>query len=193
MTDNKKTITELLLSTKREGIERLVDWLNGTDFFTAPASSSPAKHGCKEGGLAEHSLNVYLLFDEKVRRFGLDMRSDESVIAAISHDFCKIDVYKPHYIKGKKKGEPDKISENKPYEKEDRFPVGHGEKSIILASRHIEMTQNEMLLVRWHMGPYDEEFERNRSYFEPVCPAIYAFHFADHEATLYLDERKKKR
>jgi hypothetical protein len=184
--DQKKIIVDLLHSTGREGIDDLVRWLEKTDFFTAPASSSPSKHGCKEGGLVEHCLNVYTAFESKRKLYDLGIKDDESIIASVCHDFCKIDLYKPNVMKG------GKISEAKPYVRDDRFPFGHGEKSVVLASKHIDLTDNEQLMIRWHMGTYDEEFEKNRNYFEPVCPAIYAFHFADHEATLYLDDRKIK-
>ena len=36
---NKERFIELLRSTKREGIEKLIDFLEKTDFFTAPAST----------------------------------------------------------------------------------------------------------------------------------------------------------
>ena len=54
---NKERFIELLRSTKREGIEKLIDFLEKTDFFTAPASTR--FHSSYEGGLLQHSLNVY--------------------------------------------------------------------------------------------------------------------------------------
>ena len=53
---NKERFIELLRSTKREGIEKLIDFLEKTDFFTAPASTR--FHMSCEGGLLQHSLNV---------------------------------------------------------------------------------------------------------------------------------------
>jgi len=55
--ENKERFIELLRSTKREGIEDLISWLEGTDFYKAPASTR--FHGNYAGGLLEHSLNVY--------------------------------------------------------------------------------------------------------------------------------------
>ena len=52
-----KKFEELLLSTKREGIEALLEFIRKSDFYTAPASTK--YHSCHEGGLLEHSLNVY--------------------------------------------------------------------------------------------------------------------------------------
>lgn len=45
---NKERFIELLRSTKREGIEKLIDFLEKTDFFTAPASTR--FHSSYEGG-----------------------------------------------------------------------------------------------------------------------------------------------
>ena len=41
----------------RPGADRLLKWLEGTDFFTAPASTK--FHGAFECGLVMHSINVY--------------------------------------------------------------------------------------------------------------------------------------
>lgn len=53
----KDRFIELLKSTKREGIEDLIRFLEKSDFFTAP--SSTRFHGAFKGGLLLHSLNVY--------------------------------------------------------------------------------------------------------------------------------------
>ena len=41
----------------RDGLEDLLSWLQKSDFFTAPASTK--YHGAYEGGLCEHSMDVY--------------------------------------------------------------------------------------------------------------------------------------
>ena len=40
----------------REGMDKLLDWLEKSDFYRAPASTK--YHGAYEGGLCEHSLDV---------------------------------------------------------------------------------------------------------------------------------------
>lgn len=60
----KEEFLNLLKSIQREGIEKLIAYLEKTDFFKAPASTR--FHGNYEGGLLEHSLNVYHLLKEKV-------------------------------------------------------------------------------------------------------------------------------
>lgn len=53
---NKKEILRLLVSTQREGVERVIDYMYSSGFFTIPSSID--RHHCWNGGLAEHSLNV---------------------------------------------------------------------------------------------------------------------------------------
>ena len=60
--ENKQRFINLLkeASEQRKGVDKLIAWLETTDFFTAPASTR--FHGAYEGGLVEHSLNVYDAF-----------------------------------------------------------------------------------------------------------------------------------
>ena len=45
---------------ERDGAEELLNYLEKTDFFTAPASGR--RHNNFEGGLCQHSINVYKRF-----------------------------------------------------------------------------------------------------------------------------------
>ncbi|MBW3017398.1 HD domain-containing protein [Candidatus Woesearchaeota archaeon] len=177
--DNKTRFKVLLHATQRKGIEELVSWLDTTDFFTAPASTRLDYHGCRKGGLLQHSLNVYDLFEQKAEQFDLGLPRHERTIASLLHDLCKVNVYKPNMLK---KG----ASKSKPYVSHDEFPFGHGEKSAYLAEKFIELTKNEALLIRWHMGPYDPQWEAYEKKVTEQCPAICAFHFADNEAAKYM-------
>ncbi|MBT3538481.1 HD domain-containing protein [Candidatus Peregrinibacteria bacterium] len=181
--ENKANIISLLQETGREGIDGLVGWLEQSDYFTAPASSRPDFHGCHEGGLAEHSLNVYQLFRGKVAMYGLEVGDDEMAIAALLHDLCKVNTYKPNVLKS------GKVSEAKPYVVKDEMPLGHGEKSVMMAGKHIELTPNEALLMRWHMAQFDGAWEVYEHKVAKSCPAVYAFQFSDHEASKYVDAK----
>ena len=182
--ENKAGITQILRDTDREGIDDLIEWLeNDTDYFTAPASTRPDYHGCQPGGLAQHSANVYMILLQKARQFDLELEDDEIVISSLLHDVCKVNTYKPNMLKS------GKLSEAKPYVVEDDLPMGHGEKSAYLVTQHIDLTRNEALLNRWHMGPFDEAWENYENKVGKVYPAIYAFHNADQEASKYLDEK----
>ena len=182
---NKVEVIRLLSGTRRQGIDDLVEWLEDeTDFFSSPASSRIDRHGCYEGGLAEHSLNVYQLFSERASELGLGIKKDEVTIASLLHDLCKVNMYTP------KAAEKVRASDKKMYDISDSFPLGHGEKSVYYAMRYIRLTDKEALLIRWHMGSYDPSWEKNINYVERVCPEIQAFHHCDHDASLYLDGKE---
>ena len=69
----------------RPGADRLLSWLETTDFFTAPASTR--YHGACECGLVMHSLNVY---DAMMQHFYTEGENAESyAICALLHDLCK--------------------------------------------------------------------------------------------------------
>ena len=81
----------------REGADKLLEWLEKSDFFTAPASSR--RHNCFKGGLCAHSVNVYKRFVKLIQgQFGENWQekiSPENVaIMALLHDVCKVDTYK---------------------------------------------------------------------------------------------------
>ena len=74
----------------RPGAAKLLEWMETTDFFTAPASTR--FHAAYEGGLLEHSLNVYQVFRDKHFEEGSD--DPESVaIVTLLHDLCKAGFY----------------------------------------------------------------------------------------------------
>ena len=100
-TENKyKTeFVEILKATERENIDYVIEDLEDLGFFEAPASCK--NHYNFEGGLVEHSLNVYkvarMLKEEmgKLRPDVVNRIPDDSIaIAALLHDVCKADIYK---------------------------------------------------------------------------------------------------
>lgn len=157
--DNKNRFIGLLRSTGREGIEYVIEDLENNGFFDAPASCS--KRASYPGGLCEHSLNVY---DQAIalRETQLRLRPELAahipvqsvVIASLLHDICKSDIYRDAHVKGSLRyGENVKIRYGCHL---DGFPIGHGEKSVImLLISGLEMTEDEMLAIRWHMYPWD--------------------------------------
>ena len=70
----------------RKGAEELLEWIERTDFFTAPAST---RYHCScEGGLVMHSVSVFNTMMEK--HFDEETDSIESfAICALLHDLCK--------------------------------------------------------------------------------------------------------
>jgi hypothetical protein len=189
----KNQIIELLRSTGRIGIENVIVFLEGSDFFTAPASTK--YHSCHIGGLAEHSWSVMGAFAVKVTQFGLDVPNDSVVIAGLLHDLCKVNTYKrgvKNVKDGKKlnfKGqEVDNWVEKEVWEWEDKFNLGHGEKSVILLQPLMPLTNLELMLIRWHMGNFEAALS---AYNEAVkfYPAIVALHCADMESSHIFEKQ----
>lgn len=169
----------------REGSDKLLKWLSGTDFFTAPASTR--FHLAYEGGLCEHSVNVYRVLRERYFEEG---DSEESfALCGLLHDVCKAEFYKVSTRNVKNEGTGQ--WEKKPfYTVEDRFPYGHGEKSVYLIERFMRLKPAEAVAIRWHMGGFDDavkggSFAISEAYDR--YPLAAKLHLADMEST-YLRE-----
>ena len=144
----KEEFIELLKSVKREGMENLLNFLEKSDFYTAPASTR--FHGNFEGGLVEHSMKVYEIFSKKIKEHGLDVNEDTIKITALLHDICKTNYYKVDYRNAKNAlGVWEKVPY---YLVEDTIPYGHGEKSVMMLTEYIKLTNEEKYAIRWHMG-----------------------------------------
>ena len=146
----KEKFLELLRSIKREGIEDLINFIEKTDFFKAPASTR--FHGSHEGGLLEHSMKVYEILKHKVNTNieKIEVSEDTLKIVALLHDICKANFYKVDYRNAKNSfGEWEKVPY---YTVEDTIPYGHGEKSVMMLTEYIKLTSEEKYAIRWHMG-----------------------------------------
>ena len=173
----------LLLSTKRKGIQELVNWLDGSDFKVAPASTR--YHSNHEGGLLEHSLNVY---NECIRQKDLiklfNIPQDTLIITSLLHDICKVNYYKMDVRNVKKNGA---WVQEPYYTVDDMFPMGHAEKSIIIAQQFIQLSEVEIAMIRAHMGGFVSD-----NYFTPSAvynkyPEAIILHNADLIATYVLE------
>lgn len=130
----------------RNGIEDLLKWLDTTDFFRAPASTR--YHGSEPGGLCAHSLAVY----KYLKGFQEPGESDESIaLIALFHDLCKINYYKESTRNVKNEaGQWIKVP---CYEVDERsVPLGHGEKSLYILMKFVNVCDEEAIAIRWHMG-----------------------------------------
>lgn len=149
----KERFIGLLRSTKREGIENLINFLEKSDFFTAP--SSTRFHGAFKSGLLLHSLNVYDNFIKLKNSgiFPLDEKIDETsyIICPLLHDICKIYFYveETRNVKNKETGQWEQVPY---YTIDDKIPYGHGEKSVLMISEYIKLYPYERMAIRWHMG-----------------------------------------
>ena len=77
----KEEFINLLRSTNREGIEEVIQFLERTDFYKAPASTR--FHGSYEGGLLEHSMKVYEILKHKVKNCFVDMNVGDDTLIKI--------------------------------------------------------------------------------------------------------------
>lgn len=185
---------------RREGAVAMLKWLeNETDFFTAPASSK--NHLAHPSGLAAHSLNVWRRLREIAIRDMTDRdapgphylsEAEEETVAILGllHDVCKAGVYHQE-TKRRKNTDTGKWEDYLGYTFRDPFPLGHGEKSLFLITRHMALTEEEALAIRWHMGAYDDAVKGgSRSMTEAMnlTPWVWRLQEADMCAA-WIDER----
>lgn len=208
---NIKRFEDLMASVNREGKDALMDYIkNKTDFYTAPASTQ--YHLSCEGGLLQHSLNVYdCLIAKKESPVWKDILAsvpEESlIIMSLLHDLCKTNFYSVT-TKNQKTYDPKKVAaaeswqvkndamgdfiwETVPaYGFKDELPLGHGEKSVILISCYMKLSMEEIMAIRWHMG-FSEEKAQYKSLGEAMekYPIVLAMHEADLEASKLLEDK----
>ena len=193
--DSKERFLEIAYSNiKREGIDKLLDYLQRTDFFDAPASTK--FHSVYEGGLCEHCIKVYERFINNLRNEYGDRWEDvisleSATIIALFHDVCKADYYKQEMRNVKENG----VWVQKPYYSvDDNLPYGHGEKSVYIVNGFLRLSREEAMAINWHMGGFDARVRGGFYGLDKVFytyPTALIFHISDVEAT-YLDEKEDK-
>lgn len=179
---------------QREGADALLEYLcsAGSDFFTAPASTR--FHGNYEGGLCEHSLNVYRNLKAYLDRpytkelTGVTYSEESIAIVSLLHDMCKVNCYKTSWRNAKnEEGQWVKV----PYfEFDDALPYGHGEKSVYIIGGFMKLTREEAFAIRYHMGFSGTEDARNVSRAFEMFPLAFALSIADMEASFFQEETR---
>lgn len=179
----------------RPGADKLLAWLETTDFFEAPASTR--FHLSRPGGLVEHSIHVYdrlraLFIAEKERMdrcAGITSEEDETIaICALLHDICKANFYGVEMRN--RKNEQGQWEKYPFYVVNDQLPYGHGEKSVYIISSFMKLSREEAMAIRWHMGFSDNDFKAGGYSVGNAFgkfPLALLTHTADLQAT-YLDE-----
>lgn len=180
---------------EREGKEALREWLlsDHCDFFIAPASTK--YHGNYDGGLCEHSIDVYemavrleSLYREDIRKQYLVLNRpydraqfmESLTIAALFHDLCKVNFYKTK-ISGRN---------NSTFTVDEQLPFGgHGSKSVYVLSKYLkDLTDDEAIAINCHMGfsrAWDSTISIGESF--RYSPLAWMIHVADEAATFMLD------
>lgn len=194
MTDiekNKEEFIEIFRANiTREGSDKLLDYLiNKCDFFISPASTR--FHGSYDGGLAQHSLNVYHCMKDYLSRprvkelYKMSYSEETIAISALLHDLCKTDTYKRDFRNVKNEAG---VWERVPtYRTEDELPYGHGEKSVYMISGFMRLTREEAMAIRWHMGFSGPEDNNLVGRALEKYPLAFALATADMEASYFLE------
>ena len=194
----------------RPGAGKLLAYIESTSFFADPASAR--YHMNKEGGLCEHSLNVYnrlrwLCDEEAAKNPKFTRPSDESIaIVGLLHDLCKVGTYSTE-LKNQKTYDFNKVSaapnymvkhdnngdfiwETVPvYVNADLLPYGHGEKSVYLIQKYMQLTDEEAFAIRYHMSSWNDGEKQYASKAFEMYPLAFLAHVADEWAT-YIDEKQ---
>lgn len=176
----------------REGSDKLLEYLvEKSDFFTAPASTR--YHGAYEGGLCEHSLNVYSCLVDFLARprmkelYGIQYSDESIAIAALLHDLCKINFYVPGTRNVKENGVWKTVPS---YTINDTLPYGHGEKSAYIVSGFMRLTRDEAFAIRYHMGFSTNDDPGTVGKALEMFPLAFALTVADMEAAYFIEGRK---
>lgn len=123
--NNKEQVEQYLRSTNREGIERIISFLQRSGYYYLYGSF---KHHTYKGGLAQHSLEVlkYAMDNNK------NCPRDSVIIASLLHDLCKTKYNFPEGVEF----------------------IGHGTKSVSIIDEFIKfkLTYDEWNAIRFHMG-----------------------------------------
>lgn len=186
---NKERFCQILHDTKRENIDYVIEDLEALGFFEAPASVK--NHYNFAGGLVEHSLKVYdmaMALRESIVKMRPDMEQqlplDSIAIATLLHDVCKADIYRT--VQRARKNEIGIYEKYEEYTVDySNFPVGHGEKSVIMLLRSgLDLEDAEIFAIRWHMGAWElaqQSIEQERSYrtAQQRSPLVALVHSAD--------------
>lgn len=171
----------------RDGRDDLLEWLTTSDFFVAPASTK--FHGSYAGGLLEHSLNVYDCLIEELNSSGIKENYSAETVALVSllHDICKANFYKKGTRNVKENGQ---WVTKEVYEIDEKFPCGHGEKSVIILQNFLSLSAEEIFAIRAHMGGFDTSVKGGDYFIGKIferSKLSVLLHLADMKATYLLE------
>ena len=164
------------------------NYIETSDFTTAPASTK--YHGNYAGGLLEHSVNVmYTLYKFTYDNHLTWGRPESPIIVGLFHDICKTDAYKPKKS-GELQGDNKTVAiEYDGYEHNNETLLkGHGDKSVMMLASLIQLTEEEVACIRYHMGAFTDKEEWN-DYTRAIhkYPNVLWTHHADCYATHVME------
>lgn len=162
-------------------VQHVQDWISNTDFFDAPASTK--YHESFKHGLLKHTLRVYneMLDLIKLPKFE-NVELQSAALVCLIHDWCKIGLYEPYSrnVKNDETGKWEKVIAYK-YCDEKNIPFGHGVSSMYMAIKTFNITEDEALAIRFHMGLWDvSDYDKNDlTYSQQNYPIVHLLQFAD--------------
>ncbi len=187
--DNVLFFRNEMAKVKRDGVDKLMKFIEKSDFYTAPASTR--FHGAYEGGLLEHSINVYKCLLQKKETPGLwaeklsEIEEESIIVCALLHDLCKTYYYATEMRNRKVDGVWIQVPT---YTVDDKIPYGHGEKSVFMIEEFMKLKPVERYAIRWHMGPYSGQQDWNTlGAAMDKYPLVLALFEADMEASHLLE------
>ena len=192
--DNREEFKRLVDTyIRRDGIENFMAWLEGTDFYNAPASTR--YHGCYDGGLLEHSLNVFRRLNDLCELFGLgpedgiDNPNESIAIVALFHDLCKVGCYKTEMRW--RKDANNQWEQYPTWKFEEDFAYGgHGSKSVFLVQSFMKLTPEEASAINCHMGQWDATTYSNPTAVYERNLLAWLLHVADEAADFLMEGNK---
>lgn len=176
---NKEYFLKLYSYIKRAGASELLEWLENSDFFIAPASTK--YHEAYKGGLCEHSTRV---FEELVRLLKVypevKISAETAVVVALLHDLCKVGCYKIELRNKKENG----VWVQVPFytHQEDVCLGGHGSKSVFIIQRFMKLTDEEIAAINCHMGAENGNCAAYDAFRQ--FPLAFLLHTADMASTI---------
>ena len=194
--ESKAYVIKNLKATKRPGMNKLLAYMGEIGFFTAPASGG--NHLCCEGGLVVHTANVMMLAEKFGKMlFGQNYKEYRNSlrIAAGLHDLGKCGrAGMPYYAENLvKDGRPTKAdpvqkykrSDSKPYSiNKDLCHIDHPLRSVELATRYIDLTEEEEHAIFYHDGLYGSLAYDLKNHEEPLQTCL---HFADYWSAQFIE------
>lgn len=188
---NKQEFLFLINSIEREfDKERLVKWLERSDFFIAPASAK--YHGSCKGGLCEHSLNVYYSLLSLRDKFLPNSINDDSLkIVGLLHNASKANYYETYFRNVKdENGKWIQVQEYKV--RDDRFIYGSQEQTAeFMVSTFIPLEVQERVAILHQLGGQGHDSTQvNMGTIFGEYPLATLLHTADLLSTFILENEK---
>lgn len=197
---NKEEFLSIANTIERDGVKELISWLVSTDFFKAPASTR--FHNSFEGGLCEHSLNVYHNLIQLKNLYCPEISDESCKIVALFHDLAKVNfyektvqnkkVYSKNGSKSDEMGRFDWVASPgyKVYDYMDRDFVcnAHGVNSYLRVNKFMKLSMPEVSAIINHHSGLDETFSgAELSEVLDRYPLASLLHMADYLATFITE------